>query len=174
MKTTPTKIGISIAQHVKRKDLVDHQIVGDWENQGVMRLNADGTWSYITDMPYTISNNQLIWAGVTYNRVQGTTGIRGIWRFSYSSGESVDMTFGPRGFYSYIWNDGISGGGYYSTDTNNLAVVETRGYVTCNGSTLRITALDGVSITEYQYNVSVNTLTLTSPSEVITYSRIPF
>ncbi len=148
-------------------------LAGDWEHAGARyRFGHDGTYSSVEVGPYTILNNQLHFLGETLDRIGGNAGLVGIWRSSYPDGTYFDATFGPYGFYSYVWSDGIAGGGYYWHDHATLAQVEHRALVDCQDSDIAFTLTDG-TIEAGTFAISCDVLTISFASGIVSYRRVP-
>jgi hypothetical protein len=168
-------LNIDYAPRDNKSRSVSPQLVGDWDCGGLRyRFNYDGTYSVVAVLPYAIvENHTLQFPRESYERMSGTAGLEGTWRQCFPSGEELDLTFGPFGFYSFQWNDGYSGGGYYSDEGAVLSIVEVRALVECSGCSVVFTMQDG-TVENGTFHVVGSTLELTTPHGVFTYTRVPF
>ena len=174
MKTTkPMKRTASYAARGVKVSSVPAGLTGDWTVNGTdrYRFNNDGVYSVVLVMPYTILNDtDLQFPTETYKRVSGTTGIAGVWRQLFATGERLDLTFGPYSLYAFEWDDGYSGGGYYSSDASNVALVETRKHFRISGSTLTFIDPDTGATDDASFAIAGDTLTIGTT----VYARVPF
>lgn len=175
MNSNDIKLSKIFAPRKKSPLTVDPILIGDWLNQGLrFRFSYDGSLSVVIIAPYSIAGGQVLsFESESYIRQSGSQGLQGTWRKVFDTGETLDLTFGPYGFYSFVWNDGFCGGHFYSEDGTTLSIVETRSFFDCIGNRIRFTSIDG-TVMDNTYQVVGDTLSLTTPEGVFTYTRIPF
>jgi len=148
-------------------------LVGDWESGGIRyRFHGDGTYSLYVPQNYSIDNDvTLNYSGETYSRVNGSTGLPGVWRLEFGSGERLDVTLGFYSFYSFLWNNGDTGGGYYSATDDELALIEKRATVECVGDQITFTSPNGTEAGTFV--ITNDVLVITFPKQVVEYVRVP-
>jgi hypothetical protein len=148
-------------------------LAGDWESQGHrFRFNNDGAYSLVASLSYTVEGDTLRLSSETYERRAGADGLQGVWRTTFGEGEWLDITFGPYGFYSYVWFDDLSGGGYYEATVDEVTVVEQRARVSCEGDSITFTNADGEQ--SGTFTLAGDTLTVDMSGETTEYTGIPF
>jgi hypothetical protein len=165
----------AFARRKEQTRFVPEELIGDWIFvAGRSRFNYDGTYSLVTISPYTIEDERTLHLmSDTYERIAGTTGLQGRWLCEFPEDKHLEITFGPYGFYSYVWDNGDSGGMCYWNDENTVAIVELRSYVDCSGSNITFTRPNGTPMTG-TFHVTDDTLELTIGGGIITYTRLPF
>jgi len=151
---------------------VPNEIIGDWSlGRFLYRFAGSGAYSTVTPQEYSIENDSILHiGGDSYNRVAGTTGISGTWHKDYPEGFWEEITFLATGFYSYQWNDGVTGSGSYIYTPDIVTREEQRATYDCSGDQITFTYPEGSQTGTF--TIAGDTLTIVTPGRTDEYTRI--